>query len=105
MFEFFTNDVGIFYFRIYRFVESDKTKWIIEVKPKLNWEAFGQVIAYEYLFKKENLSSYTQKGIVCEEIDSEILTICREFDIKVFMWQNGRFKKIWREITPKYIEK
>jgi len=60
----------------------------------LNWEAFGQVIAYEHLFKKENPSSYTQKGIVCKEIDPEILTICREFDIKVFMWQNGKFKKI-----------
>ena len=93
---FFTNEVGIFDFRksIDLLVESGETKWIIEVKPKLNWEAFGQVIAYEHLFKKENPSSYTQKGIVCNEIDPEILTICREFDIKVFMWQNGKFKKI-----------
>jgi len=33
-------------------VYTDQKVWIIEVKPKLNWEAFGQVIAYEH--KKES---------------------------------------------------
>ena len=73
-------------------VHTDQKIWIIEVKPKLNWEAFGQVIAYEHLFRKENPKVQVQKGIVCKDIDPEILAICEEFNIKVFMWQDGKFK-------------
>jgi len=73
-------------------VHTDQKIWIIEVKPKLNWEAFGQVIAYEHLFRKENPKVQVQKGIVCKDIDTEILAICEEFNIKVFMWQDGKFK-------------
>lgn len=73
-------------------VYTDQKVWIIEVKPKLNWEAFGQVIAYEHLFRKENPKVQVQKGIVCKDIDPEILAICEEFNIKVFMWQDGKFK-------------
>ena len=53
-------------------VRTDQKIWVIEVKPKLNWEAFGQVIAYEYLFKKENSKVQIQKGIVCKDLDLEI---------------------------------
>lgn len=91
----FTNRYGsVFDWRksIDLLVQKGQMIWITEVKPKLNWEAFGQVIAYEHLFKKENLSSHTQKCIVCKEIDPEILAICDEFNIKVFMWQNEEFK-------------
>jgi len=71
---------------------SKNSVWIIEVKPKLNWEAFGQVIAYAHLFQKENPSFKIQKGIVCKEIDPEILAICEEFNIKVFVWHDGKFE-------------
>lgn len=73
-------------------VHTKEKTWVIEVKPKLNWEAFGQVIAYEYLLKKEKTSLKIQKGIICKEVDSEILAICEEFDITVFLWQDGEFK-------------
>ena len=72
-------------------VYKDKTAWIIEVKPRLNWEAFGQVIAYEHLFKKENPSFNTKKCIVCMEVDPEIIAICKEFDITVYVWKDGKF--------------
>lgn len=75
-------------------VHTNQTLYLIEVKPKLNWEAFGQVIAYEYLFKKENPKLNTQKGIVCKEIDREILAVCDEFNIKVFVWQKGEFRLV-----------
>ena len=71
---------------------TDQKTWIIEVKPNLNWEAFGQVIAYEYLFKKESPKVQIQKGIVCKNLDPEILAICEEFNIQVFVWQEGKFK-------------
>ncbi|MCK4364917.1 MAG: hypothetical protein KAW45_02590 [Thermoplasmatales archaeon] len=73
---------------------TDQAVWIIEVKPKLNWEAFGQVIAYAHLFQKEQLKSHIQKGIVCKKSDPEILAICKEFNVKVFMWQEGEFKLV-----------
>jgi hypothetical protein len=93
----FTNKYGsVFDWRksidLVVYTEQKKKIWIIEVKPKLNWEAFGQIIAYEHLFKKENPPLYVQKSIVCNESDSEILAICEEFDIKVFVWQEGEFK-------------
>ena len=71
---------------------TDQKTWIIEVKPNLNWEAFGQVIAYEYLFEKESPKVQIQKGIVCKNLDPEILAICEEFNIQVFVWQEGKFK-------------
>ena len=79
-------------------VHTDQEIWIIEVKLKLNWEAFGQVIAYEHLFRKENPKVQVQKGIVCKDIDPEILAICEEFNIKVFMWQDGKFKSASMEM-------
>lgn len=73
---------------------TDQDTWVIEAKPKLNWEAFGQVIAYAHLLQKEYPASQTQKGIVCKKTDPEILAICEEFDINVFAWQDGEFNLI-----------
>jgi hypothetical protein len=71
---------------------TDSITWIIEVKPKLDWEAFGQVIAYTHIFNKEQPNAHIQKGIVCEEVDPEINAICDEFDIKILIWEEGEFK-------------
>ncbi|MDI6859226.1 MAG: hypothetical protein QMC85_01890 [Methanocellales archaeon] len=73
---------------------TNQGTWIIEVKPKLNWEAFGQVIAYTHLFQKEHPTSNIQKGVICKEVDTEILAICEEFGINVFAWQEGKFKLV-----------
>jgi hypothetical protein len=93
----FTNKYGsVFDWRkaIDLIVYTDQAVWIIEVKPKLNWEAFGQVIAYAHLFQKEHPNSHIQKGTVCKDIDPEILAVCEEFNIKVFIWQEGKFKLV-----------
>jgi len=73
---------------------TNQDTWIIEVKPKLNWEAFGQVIAYTHLFQKKHTTSHIKKGIICKEIDKEILAICEEFDINVFAWQEREFRLV-----------
>jgi len=68
--------------------------WIIEAKPKLNWEAFGQVIAYASLFQKEHSRDHIQKGIICKEADTQILAVCEEFGINVFAYQEGKFQPL-----------
>ncbi len=73
---------------------TDQEVWIIEAKPKLNWEAFGQVIAYAYLFRRDHSTSHIQKGIICKKVDTEIRAICEEFGINIFAWQEGKFKLV-----------
>lgn len=73
---------------------TDREVWIIEAKPKLNWEAFGQVIAYAYLFRRDHSTSHIQKGIICKKVDTEIRAICEEFGINIFAWQEGKFKLV-----------
>lgn len=66
--------------------------WVLEVKPKLNWEAFGQVIGYGYLYEKKNVTKVS-KGIICNNVDLEILAICEEFEIAVFERKANIFEK------------
>ncbi len=63
---------------------DDGSVWVIEVKPKLNWEAFGQVIAYGYLYEREHGVS-VKRAVLCSRGDPEIESICRDprFDISV----------------------
>ncbi len=65
--------------------------YIIEAKPELNYEAIGQVYAYEYLYQKMQPEEITKKAIVCREpIDQDLLSFCSEKDITVFaLTKNG----------------
>ena len=71
---------------------TEKGTWIIEAKPKINWEAFGQVIAYAHLYKKYKQITQINMGIICKDIDQEISKICEEFNIQVFFWEDNEFK-------------
>lgn len=64
--------------------------YIIESKEKLNFESFGQVIIYEYLYKQTH-REITKKGIVCSDIDDAVFfSACMDFDIHVFeLTDNG----------------
>lgn len=72
---------------------TDKGTWIFEVKPKLNWEAFGQVVAYGYLYEKEK-GLKISRGIICDDVDQEILYICKEFEISVFKRTLNKFEEM-----------
>lgn len=69
--------------------------YIIEIKPKLNFAAIGQVFIYEFLYqnhlKKKNLNEKIKKGICCEDInDRVLLSFCSQKDITVFeLTKNG----------------
>ena len=68
--------------------------YIIEAKPELNFEAIGQVLVYEYLYKKRHPEEKTKKGIICKEaIEQEFLSFCLEKDITVFaLTENGIYE-------------
>lgn len=51
--------------------------YIIEAKPKLNFEAIGQVLVYEYLYKEKHPEEKIKKGIV-EPIERDLLNFCLE---------------------------
>ena len=59
--------------------------WIIEVKPRATYDAFGQVIFYAEQFKKD----YKKNGqiypvIITDFVDKDILPLCDEIGILVF---------------------
>jgi len=58
--------------------------WVIEVKPRASYEAFGQVVYYSYAFEKE----YSPGGevvpvIVTDLVDPDILPLCDEVGVVV----------------------
>lgn len=59
--------------------------YIIEAKPKLNFEAIGQVFVYEYLYRKIHPNEKIKKGIVCESGTEDLFSFCTEKDITVFV--------------------
>lgn len=77
---------------------AEEGTWVFEAKPKLDWGAFGQVIAYSHLYEKER-GQKTFKGIICDKIDPEIVAICDEFDISVFKREVNKFEKIGGSIS------
>lgn len=62
--------------------EVEGNTWVIEVKPRANMYAVGQVITYVRLFEQE----YTYRGelrpvIVCAEYDEDLIEEFEEFGI------------------------
>ena len=60
--------------------------WILEVKKELNAEALGQILIYEYWFKKDNPNIHVKgKGIICERRTELIEEVCRKYNVKIFV--------------------
>ena len=72
---------------------TDEGTWVFEAKPKLNWEAFGQVIAYSYLYEKERKQKVF-RGIICDKTELEILHVCRRFNITVLVRDGNKFDRM-----------
>jgi len=58
--------------------------WVIEVKPRASYDAFGQVLYYSYAFEIE----YSPGGevvpvIVTDLVDPDILPLCSEVGVVV----------------------
>lgn len=68
--------------------------YIIEVEPKLNYIAIGQVCVYGYLYQKhlhEKDKEKIKKVIFCNDTtDQALLCTCSKYDITVFeLTKNG----------------
>jgi hypothetical protein len=58
---------------------------VIEVKPRLNWEALGQALGYrELLCVIENLpQDKVRAHVICKQIDSAIALACRRLGVGI----------------------
>jgi len=64
--------------------------WVIEVKKKLNYEALGEVLTYATLYREQNPSKIVRAGIVCREIEEELLLACKKLGVAVFHVIDGK---------------
>ena len=58
--------------------------WVIEAKPRLGCEALGQVLLYGDLYEAENKEKTVKLGIVCCDLEVEVLATCHKRRISVF---------------------
>lgn len=66
--------------------EKEDEIWIIEAKKALNFEALGQVLTYEELYKQQFLPCKNiNLAIVYEEGDPDIEQACQSKGVKVFI--------------------
>jgi len=63
---------------------TPEATWILEGKLKLNYEALGEVLTYSVLYSSSHLQPNIRRGIVCYNIDEDILEACKEFNVTVF---------------------
>lgn len=66
--------------------------WVIEVKPRADMLALGQVITYVRLFARE----YTVDGevlpvVVCDQVDEDVLDEYEEFGVAVISNEYSEF--------------
>ena len=73
--------------------ERQEEAWVLEVKPTLTWEAFGQALGYRWLFSQEHPDVRVYCGVVCSEGNSVIEAVCAapEFAVTVFLQTDDGF--------------
>jgi hypothetical protein len=82
----FSTEFGNFDWRkaIDLVIDTADSVWIIEAKPRLNCEAMGQVLLYGDLYEQEHDATRVKLGILCGELEGEILLSCHKRRITVF---------------------
>lgn len=81
--------------------EKENEIWLVEAKEKLNFEALGQVLTYEKLYREQFSPQKALKlGIVCEEGDSGIEQACQSQGMKVFILPEQEAKEEKIEGVP-----
>jgi len=71
--------------RIDLVIRTQDVDWVIEIERTLNYEAIGQVLVYEELWRKKNPSRKTRKGIICFTAPKDMLEVAEKNDIQVFV--------------------
>jgi len=58
--------------------------WVLEVKETLNHTSIGEALVYNHLYKRDTSKFAVRMGIVCEEVDHELIEVCKSLGIVVF---------------------
>jgi hypothetical protein len=82
----FSTEFGTFDWRkaIDLVIETRDDMWVIEAKPRLNCEALGQVLLYGDLYGAEHSKKPVKLGIVCGQLEAEVLGACQKRGVTVF---------------------
>ena len=66
--------------RVDAFVKTQEgDTWILEVKEKLNMEALGQILTYDFLTHRKH-----KLGVVVREGDDRLTDVFRHYNIQIF---------------------
>lgn len=64
---------------------KNRIVWLLEVKPKLDPSALGQILIYKHHFENTYRDTDLKGvGIVCEESDYMIEEVCQEYNVRIF---------------------
>ncbi|MBA7494516.1 hypothetical protein ES702_05092 [subsurface metagenome] len=64
--------------------------WVVEVKPRANMYALGQILTYVRLFSSEfAMVDEVVPVVICDEVDEDLLYLIEEFGVMV-----------WRMVGP-----
>lgn len=63
---------------------TSEEDWVLETKQTLNYTSIGEILVYDYLYKKLATGKSVKMGIVCEEVDQELIEVCKSLGIVVF---------------------
>ncbi len=72
------------------------TDWVFEVEKRLNYEAIGQVLLYEFLYHLDNPGCLTQKAIICKVANIDFWGACAFNNIEVFLIPGDEVIPIWK---------
>jgi hypothetical protein len=88
------TEIGVFDWRrkIDLIVERDDGHWVLECKQRLTHEALGQVLSYSLLYQLEHPTLQVHKGIVCAQMNGELLYVCHHHGVIVFQVEQDRVK-------------
>jgi len=60
--------------------------WLFEIEKQLNYQAIGQTLVYECLYKLDHPKSLTQKAIICQNGKLDHFLTCMNNNIQVFFF-------------------
>ena len=72
--------------RIDLVIQREDEDWVIEIERTLNYEAIGQVTAYDELWKEKNPYRKVRKGIICFTAPEDLLDVAKKKNIEVFCY-------------------
>ena len=72
--------------RIDLVIRTEDEDWVIEIERTLNYEAIGQVTAYDELWKEKNPYRKVRKGIICFTAPEDLLDVAKKKNIEVFCY-------------------